>query len=72
LSAATSREELEELIELERSCCAWMRLDLKPTDGGWILGMSADAEEGIRAIRRIAKIVGGAGPRSVKSKALRL
>jgi hypothetical protein len=56
-SGAVNREEIEELIDLERACCAWMHFDLVPKDGGIVLRVGAGSQKGIRAIHQMVSKV---------------
>jgi len=52
------RRELEELIELERACCAWIDFDLVPKNGGWLLRIKSDSKQGVATIRRMVGAFG--------------
>lgn len=42
--------ELRELVAAESACCRWMNLDLREGDVPPVLTITADTEEGVRAI----------------------
>jgi hypothetical protein len=57
LDGSVNRDEIEELIELERACCSWMRLHLERRDGDWALEIAADSGEGAEVIRSMTGLL---------------
>ena len=56
-------ESLALLVELERDCCAWMTIDLHPTDAGLAVAVYGSGDDGEAAAREtfapLADLVSG-------------
>jgi hypothetical protein len=44
------RLELRELVAVERDCCRWMNIALREHEGGAVLTVTADSDDGVAAI----------------------
>ena len=50
--------EISNLVEAERSCCAWMDFGLKRDEASVTLTISADSDEGAQVIRNMLSLEG--------------
>lgn len=46
-------KNLQKLVDLERTCCEWMLLDIRSDAGGSTLTIRAESEVGVVAIRNL-------------------